>query len=165
MLPIMIEVAERMVKVVGTKVTGSRGQIVNLKDYTTKYATDTTASIIFGQEIDSFKNPNNDFRKIIVQFTAPGYFNNLRKAARFLVPGVYTLFRKLAIPDRTKNYLVKLVKDIAECREKNGIVRKDIMQMLLQLRNSGKVNSEDNVWKIKDIKASGIDSIYKFSRM
>lgn len=42
-------------------------------------------------------------------------------------------------------YMVDLVKDTMEYREQNNVMRKDFMQLLLQLRNTGEVK-EDGDW-------------------
>lgn len=40
--------------------------------------------------------------------------------------------------------MIRLVKTIIEQREKMNVVRKDFMQLLLQLRNCGEVKSDGN---------------------
>lgn len=51
-----------------------------------------------------------------------------------------------------RKYFVDLCADAIEHREKNQIVRKDFMQLLLQLRNTGEV-SKDGDWELKQTKA------------
>lgn len=41
-------------------------------------------------------------------------------------------------------YMIRLVKTIIEQREKMNVIRKDFMQLLLQLRNCGEVKSDGN---------------------
>lgn len=47
-----------------------------------------------------------------------------------------------------RNYFVDMCAQTINYREKNQIVRKDFMQLLLQLRNTGSVR-QDNDWSIK----------------
>jgi len=39
--------------------------------------------------------------------------------------------------------MLEIVKETVEHREKNGIVRKDLLQLLIQLRNTGKIEEND----------------------
>jgi len=47
-----------------------------------------------------------------------------------------------------------------DLREENNIVRKDLLQLLLQLRNQGKVNTDDTVWSAESTK-NGVKSMSK----
>lgn len=44
--------------------------------------------------------------------------------------------------------MMSVVRKTIEHREQNNVVRKDLLQLLLQLRNTGKV-AEDDVWDAK----------------
>jgi len=39
--------------------------------------------------------------------------------------------------------MLQIVKETVEYREKHGIVRKDLLQLLIQLRNTGKIDEND----------------------
>lgn len=53
------------------------------------------------------------------------------------------LFR-LGISNPVGQAMLKIVKETFENREKHGIVRKDMMQLLMQLRNTGAVDEDDS---------------------
>lgn len=47
----------------------------------------------------------------------------------------------------------KLVRRTVEYREKNNVIRKDMLQLLLQLRNTGKINDDNDVeWSAEKTK-------------
>lgn len=47
----------------------------------------------------------------------------------------------------------KLVRRTIEYREKNNVIRKDMLQLLLQLRNTGKINDDnDEEWSAEKTK-------------
>ena len=47
----------------------------------------------------------------------------------------------------------KLVRRTVEYREKNNVIRKDMLQLLLQLRNTGKINDDnDEEWSAEKTK-------------
>lgn len=47
-----------------------------------------------------------------------------------------------------KEYIIAVVQQNLEYREKNNVTRKDIFQLMIQLRNSGKVQ-KDGDWDSK----------------
>lgn len=51
-----------------------------------------------------------------------------------------------SLPTAFKDYMYNMVKEMIEYREKNNVVRKDFIQCLIQLRNTGKVNIDDSLW-------------------
>lgn len=65
-----------------------------------------------------------------------------------------------AHPKEATKYFVGLISDTFEYREKNNVIRKDFMQLLMQLRNAGKV-SADGDWAIRksDSLGDGIKSL------
>lgn len=69
-------------------------------------------------------------------------------------------FNTYGNPKEATEYFVNLTKNTFDHREKNNVTRKDLMQLLLQLRNSGKV-SEDGDWALRksDALAGGLKSL------
>lgn len=47
-------------------------------------------------------------------------------------------------PSTFKNYMLDLVKNTMEYRETNNVARNDFIQLLMQLRNTGKVDEDNN---------------------
>lgn len=57
-----------------------------------------------------------------------------------------------------------IMKRTIEFREKNNVVRKDLLQLLIRLRNTGKIGDDDDeVWDVEtareELKAMSIDKI------
>lgn len=57
-------------------------------------------------------------------------------------------FKTHALPKEATAYFVRLTTETFEHREKHNVIRKDFIQLLMQLRNNGKV-SEDGDWTIR----------------
>lgn len=51
-----------------------------------------------------------------------------------------------SLPTAFKDYMHEMVKETIEHRERHNVVRKDFIQCLIQLRNTGKVNIDDSLW-------------------
>jgi cytochrome P450 family 6 len=54
-----------------------------------------------------------------------------------------------SLPQTVRDFMIDITKNTIEYRETNDVSRKDFMQLLLQLRNKGKVG-EDGEWDAKN---------------
>lgn len=113
-----------------------------------RYSLNIIASVGFGLDVDTIKNPDHEFVQIEEIVNGPGLINSLRLLFAFLCPSVLKFFNTYANPMIARSYFVSMVSDTFEHREKNNIIRKDFMQLLMQLRNAGKV-SEDGDWAVR----------------
>lgn len=62
------------------------------------------------------------------------------------------------LPRDTNDFLINLVRDTMEFRKTNGVERKDFMQLLIELKEKGKIEDVDkNVHKedMEDVAAAG----------
>lgn len=104
----------------------------------------SNASVGFGIDIDSFAEPNNDFRQFGRSVFGSSCFKRI--LTRFLIataPGLIRTFKIKVLNEEEENFLTSVVKQNLEYREKNNVVRKDFFQLLIQLRNTGTVHLDD----------------------
>lgn len=71
---------------------------------------------------------------------------------------------RLGVRDAITYRLRDIAKHTIEYREKHGVYRKDLLQLLIQLRNTGKISDDsDQLWSVESIaenlKSMSIDSI------
>lgn len=151
MYPTIMETADKLKNSLKEKIPEGENKVIEMKDLMNSYAIDIIASVIFGIEIDSFKDPKNDFRTAAYESNNPDFLNNLRGAALFLYPQLEKVFQFFRVTDKAGDFMKKLVRETVEFREKNNFVRKDLMQMLIQLRNSGQINTDDDNWKFQTV--------------
>ena len=59
------------------------------------------------------------------------------------------LFIRLGWREKAPEMMKQIVKRTIEMREEQNISRKDMLQLLMQLRNKGQVNDNDNDWSAK----------------
>lgn len=114
-------------------------EIMDVREISASYTTNVIASVAFGIDINTFSNPNNDFRKYGRKFLEP----NLKNVLAFIAPSVLRLLRIKVLDSEVENFIMSVVQQNLEYREANNVVRKDIFQLLLQLRNSGTVQLDD----------------------
>lgn len=71
--------------------------------------------------------------------------NGIRSFMKFVYPKLQNIFGVKTTDKDVEEFMINLVKDTMEYREKNNISRKDLLQLMIQLRNTGNVHNED-VW-------------------
>ncbi|CAH1111481.1 unnamed protein product [Psylliodes chrysocephalus] len=119
---------------------------VDIKKYLLLFTSDIIASVAFGLDINSLKNPKNDFRKEFANIFQPSVKLLVKKFIsdnfpRWLLVALnFRLTRK-----ETELFFIELVKDIVENREKNNIYRKDFMHQLIQIKNTGETTDNENL--------------------
>lgn len=74
--------------------------------------------------------------------------NGFRLAMSFFLPTISQWIRLKTTDSKYEEIMMTLVKQIVEDREKTNTEHKDFMQLLMQLRNSGQINEEDD-WTFK----------------
>lgn len=121
----------------------SKRETVEVRELVAQYATNVIASVAFGVDIDCVTNPDTAFRAIGRKFFALNMKNGLRFTAFFLFPKLVKALNMRLVDKDIEDFMMALVKQTMEHREKNNVVRKDFFQLLLQLRNSGNVQLDD----------------------
>lgn len=121
----------------------SKGETIEIREIVARFLTDVFASVAFGVEVNSIDDPNVPFRRFGRKYFDTNIRNGLRFMGIFLFPIVLKMFRLRWMDTDFEQYMLALVKDTLEYREKNNIVRKDFFQLLIQLRNTGAVQSDD----------------------
>lgn len=61
-------------------------EIVDMKEYASRYTVDIIASVIFGYEINSIENPDNEFKWFSNRVNNSGFIQSLRVAVAFCCP-------------------------------------------------------------------------------
>lgn len=81
------------------------------------------------------------------------YTFKLKKSLIFRLYSLEKLFQRVGWTEQAPENMKKLVRRTIEYREKNNVIRKDMLQLLLQLRNTGKINDDnDEEWSAEKTK-------------
>ncbi|XP_014221327.1 cytochrome P450 9e2-like [Trichogramma pretiosum] len=120
---------------------------IDSRDIFARYICDVIASCAFGLEVDSLKNPANEF-----YFHGTNSVVNIGRLrfATFLTrifPKLGSFFNITMVPVETSEYFVSLIKSIIEARRRDNASRPDALQLLIDAQASGKN------WDIYDIAA------------
>lgn len=76
--------------------------------------------------------------------------NGLRAFSTLIYPKLQKMLKLKSVDDDVETFMMNVVKDTLMYREKNNVIRKDLMQLMIQLRNTGKVQN-DGDWDTKII--------------
>nr|CAD7197246.1 unnamed protein product [Timema douglasi] len=131
-----------------------KGESIEIKDWIGHFSTDVIGSCAFGTQFNSFKDPDSGFRKFgrALMSRSGGLINQITLTCFPILKAA--VFVKSLIPGGKKPYygdmFITLVKDVIEYREKNGVQRNDFLQMLIKLKNKGKIDFDDVASKDDD---------------
>lgn len=121
---------------------------VEMRDAFARFATNVIASVGFGIEIDCIKDRDSMFREYGKRFFEPTFINAVRTTLSVFSPFLSRLFGLRFVDKDVGDFMIDTVKKNLEYREKNNIQRKDIFQLLMQLKNTGKIADDDD-WSSK----------------
>ncbi|XP_055697198.1 probable cytochrome P450 6a14 [Phlebotomus papatasi] len=120
-----------------------KNEEVEIKDILARFTTDVIGNCAFGVECNSLKDPNTEFRKIGKRAFE---FNNLEFLRLFLIGIFPNLSRKLkakVTKPEVSEFFMRLLRETIEYREKNNIKRNDFLSLLIQIKNTGKLEGDN----------------------
>nr|CAD7408533.1 unnamed protein product [Timema poppensis] len=134
----------------------NKGESIDIKEWIGHFSTDIIGSCAFGTQFNSFKDPNSGFR-MFGRSISPSSNSEAHKHHIFQtcfpilkVMSEFYSFLSLKKKPYYGDMFIKMVTEVIEYREKNGIERKDFLQMLIKLKNKGRIESDALVSKDDD---------------
>jgi cytochrome P450 family 6 len=119
--------------------SASKEETIEMKDILARYSTDVIASCAFGIQCNCLKNPDAEFRQWGRKAFEPTVKQLLIGFISELFPAVMDVLKiKTLDPDVSERF-ISMVEDTVNYREKTGFKRNDFMQLLIEIRNKGKV--------------------------
>lgn len=113
---------------------------IELKDAFTRYTNDVIATCAFGVEVNSMKDRKNKFYVYGREGTTFGSWASIKFfITRVLPVSVCTLLRVRLIRKEISDFFIDLVSETIKTREEKGIVRPDMIQLMME--SKGKLGS------------------------
>ncbi|XP_049948386.1 cytochrome P450 9e2-like [Schistocerca serialis cubense] len=112
---------------------------VEMKDLFTRVANDIIATTAFGLKVDSLMDRDNSFYRMGRRLTK---VNPLTAAGYFVSPRIMQVLGIPFFDRKSVQFFRSMVRDAIQARKREGIVRPDVINLLLQARR-GDVNSEE----------------------
>ncbi|KAI2474278.1 hypothetical protein C4B38_000346 [Diabrotica virgifera virgifera] len=121
---------------------------LNIRDVVARFTTDVIASVGFGLECNSLKNPNEEFRHKGRKIFDLSAIERFKETLLFILPIKVVNFLNLKqFPNDVNHFFLNVIEKTVNYRETNKISRKDFMHLLLQLKNRGKVADDQFIFK------------------
>ncbi|CAG9819596.1 unnamed protein product [Phaedon cochleariae] len=117
---------------------------IDIKDVVSRFTTDVIGSVAFGIDCNSLEDPDSEFRQFGRKIFQLNFVRRIKGLIAMALPRQILVMvgYKQTSPD-IEEFFMKAVKDTVRYRESNNIYRKDFMQLMLQLKNRGKVSEEE----------------------
>ncbi|XP_031640195.1 probable cytochrome P450 6d5 [Contarinia nasturtii] len=119
-------------------------ELLDVREIAASHTTNVIASVGFGIEIDTITNPDNEFRKYGRKIFSSTLKSSLRRSMAFGAPKIMKFFRIKSVDSDVERFIMSVVRENLEYREKNNVVRRDFFQLLIDLRNTGTVELDDH---------------------
>ncbi|XP_055696558.1 cytochrome P450 6A1-like [Lutzomyia longipalpis] len=116
---------------------------VEIKDILGRFTTDVIGSCAFGVECNSLKDPHTEFRKMGKRVFEFKGFEILKVFFLTMFPNIGKILRMRAIKKEVSEFFMRLLRETTEYREKNNVKRNDFLSLLLQIKNTGKLEGDD----------------------
>lgn len=136
------DVGDQMVLVLNN--LSRNGRPVEMKDILARFTTDVIGSTAFGIECNSLKDPDTEFRKMGRRAFTQTVTDSFKVTIIRSFPWLARRMRLGIFASSITSFFHKVVRETIEFREKNGVARNDFMQLLIQLKNKGQVDDENN---------------------
>jgi cytochrome P450 family 9 len=107
---------------------------VDLKEMYTKYTNDVIATCAFGIKVNSFTDEKNEFYTIGKQISNFGGLQSLKFLIYATIPRIAKALKLEIFPGKIPKYFKSLIQDAIGQRQKNGIIRPDMIQLLMEAR-------------------------------
>ncbi|XP_046734957.1 uncharacterized protein LOC124404668 [Diprion similis] len=135
------ECSEKMVEFVGPQ--AQNREVIDVKDLVARFFTDAIASIAFGIQCNSIENPNAEFRSYGRKVLKP---RPLMNVIMILAPSWLKLLRIVSVDADVEKFFVSTFIETVEYRAANNVVRKDFLDLIIQLMNKGYIENDDKKW-------------------
>ncbi|XP_072396671.1 cytochrome P450 9e2-like [Diabrotica undecimpunctata] len=119
---------------------------LELKETFTRFTNDVIATTAFGIKVNSLDDPDNEFYLMgreVSNFTGTLKMLKFMIAAAF--PRLADLLKLTFFDKETRNFFTKLIDKTVQVREDKGIVRPDMIHLLMQARKGVHIKEELNV--------------------
>lgn len=143
MVPTIVDVGNKLEKFMMKTI--EMNSELEIKDILARFTTDVIGSCAIGIECNSLEDKNSKFLEMGLKMLTKKLRNSF--VTRMICLNYPDLARRLGIKfihDDVSEFFMTVVEDVIEYREKNNVRRNDFMELLLQLKNDGKLAEDEN---------------------
>lgn len=108
---------------------------IEVRDIMGKYSTDVIGTCAFGLKLNTVSDENSTFRKYGKSLFTPSLRILLRELSVMIAPSLLKIVKLKDFPSEATEFFYSAFHETISYREKNNIVRNDLVQILMQARN------------------------------
>ncbi|KAE8749572.1 Cytochrome P450 CYP6 [Frankliniella occidentalis] len=127
---------------------------IDVKELLARFGTDIITSVAFGIDTNTLANPKSEFRRISGLILDPSIGMSVRAMLAFMWPNALRMLPTTLFPAEANEFFLNTVTELVEYREKHGVDRADMLQLLIKLKNDGFV-PPDAPGQVADEKEAG----------
>lgn len=110
--------------------------VLNVHDLNGRFTVDVIGTAAFGIECNSLKDPTAEFRQISLKILGRTDFNIKKHIFKQTYIGLMKFLGHKRFPQFIEDFFQRILQEGVMEREKQGIVRNDFVDLLLELKNS-----------------------------
>lgn len=118
---------------------------IDIKDLIGRFTTDVIGSCAFGIDCNTIRNPTSEFRQYEKKVLEVNSVRLLKNLLSIVSPQTLKTLRIKHTRADVSKFFTDLVARTIEYREKNNVMRKDFMHLLIQLKNNVNLSEHGNV--------------------
>ncbi|XP_036333117.1 cytochrome P450 6a22-like [Rhagoletis pomonella] len=134
MYPTITKVAEEFVRVMQEKQATSAGGIIEMGDLVSRFTSDVIGTCAFGIECNGLRNPTAEFVVMGQKAVSERRHNKFVDALLESAPKLARALRMRQISQQVHDFYMGIVRETVSFREKNQVTRRDLMQILIELK-------------------------------
>ncbi|XP_063223900.1 cytochrome P450 6j1-like [Bacillus rossius redtenbacheri] len=130
----------------------STGRPVAVKETMARYSTDVIAACAFGVDANALKDGQCEFRSVMRRVFEQTSLQRLASSLAFLAPSVSSALKLRTADHSVTEFTRRTLWDVVDHRRRNGVVRKDFVDLLMQIKDGNEIRAEDgkDVEEIKE---------------
>ncbi|XP_075144521.1 putative cytochrome P450 6a17 [Haematobia irritans] len=142
MFPTLEKVAKQLVTVLGDKCQADGNEAIDIYDLCACFITDVIGILIFGITCNSLQDPNAEVRRQCDRALTDN-LNPFLDMVGVKFPKLLQFFNVYAYSKETNEFYKRLFMDNMEYREKNNVHHNDLMDLLIDIKNTIPQNAKE----------------------
>ncbi|XP_063988931.1 cytochrome P450 6k1-like [Diachasmimorpha longicaudata] len=149
MVKLIKEVGEDLITHMEHQHLEESGQVLEVKEICLLFTIDMIATTAFGVRANSLNNPTADFGRNSKEMFRETLYRSIEQISLFFAPALMTPLRFHLFPKNLGEFMRKVIWDAISEREKSGIQRHDLIDLLIELKNQKPDEAEETIFEFQ----------------